>query len=167
MWRVFALIDKTSQVVGKASSLLLLAVVATIAWEVMMRYIFNAPTIWAQETMQYLCGITYMLGGAFALYAGAHVRVEAFYERLSTRKQALLDVATFPFFLVFTGALFWIGVQFASDSIALMETTSTGWAPPIWPVKLTIPLGAILMVFQGCAQFGRRLLVLIGGNLEH
>ena len=163
MPRLLTAIDALSQWSGKAFSLLLLAVVGTIAIEVVMRYAFNAPTIWAQETMQYLCGVTYVMGGAFALYAGAHVRVEALYERLSRRNQALLDVITFPFFLLFCGGLFWIGLQFAGDSVALMERTSTGWAPPIWPVKLTIPIGSLLMLLQGTAGFVRRLRVLTKG----
>ncbi len=155
MKRALLAIDVLSQWSGKIFSFLALAVVGVIAFEVVMRYGFNAPTIWAQETMQYLCGVLYMMGGAYALYAGEHVKVEVLHERFPPRIRALLDLITFPLFFLFCGTLLWLGGEFAWESVLLRETTFSGWAPPIYPIKLTIPLGAFLLLLQGLAKFVR------------
>jgi len=144
-----------------------LAVIGVICVEVVMRYVFNSPTVWAQESMQYLSGVTYMMGGAYTLYAGAHVKMEILYQTWSRRRRAIVDLLTFPAFLIFAGVLFWKGWQFAWASILLRETTFSGWAPPIYPVKATIPIGCLLLLLQGVAKFCRDISVATGGESEH
>ena len=167
MERFLRVIDNLSQWSGKAFSFVLIAVVGTICIEVVMRYGLNSPTIWAQETMQYLSGVTYIFGGAYALYAGAHVKVEVLAERFGPRTRAVFDLITFPSFLIFAGALLWFGAEFAWDSILLKESTFSGWAPPIWPIKLTIPVGTLLLFLQGLAKFLRDFKIAVGSQHEH
>ena len=66
-----------------------------------------------------------------------------------------LDVAAFVFFAVYLGAMIWAGWLFAWDSMKLGETSGTPWNPPIWPVKLAIPVAAALVLLQGVADVVR------------
>ena len=59
---------------------------------------------------------------------------------------------TLVFFLFYLGTLIWAGWIWAWDSMKLGETTGTPWNPPIWPVKLAIPVAAALVLLQGIAN---------------
>jgi len=152
MDRVFRVVDRVNDRVGWVVGLQILLVVAVIVWEVVLRYGFNAPTVWANEIMIYLTAVAYLLGGGYALLYRRHVAVDVLYARFPARLRRRLDVVTFVFFLLYAGTLIWAGWQFAWDSIKIGETTGTPWNPPIWPVKLAIPVAAVLVLLQGLAN---------------
>lgn len=147
---------------GKIFSFLWLPVVLVIVYEVILRYVFAAPTIWAHEVMIYLCAMIYIMGGAYTQYLRKHISMDIFYSRYSLRGRAILDLITFPFFCLFVGALLWAGADRAWDAVMIMETTGTHWNPPIWPVLLLIPLGALLLLLQGLSKFIDDLTTVIG-----
>lgn len=148
-------IDAVSAWSGKIFSFLTVVVVGVITFEVIMRYVFHAPTRWGHETMTYLSGILYMMGGAYTLYLQRHARVDVVYERFSPRIRAIMDLVTFPAFFLFCGVLLWVGAEYFWASAVIRETTPSGWAPPIYPIKLFIPLGGFLILLQGLAKFIR------------
>ena len=148
-----SVINAISDWSGKIFSFLAVIVVGVISYEVISRYVFNAPTIWAHETMTYLCGIYYVMGGAYTFYYGGHVSVDVIYIRLSPRARAIVDLITFPLFFLYIGVLIWTGADYSWESIKYRETSPTAWAPPIYPLKLAIPVGAFLVLLQGLAKF--------------
>jgi TRAP-type mannitol/chloroaromatic compound transport system permease small subunit len=83
------------------------------------------------------------------------VRIDLIYDRLEPRTQVLLDNFTFIFFVMYVGALLWIGTSAAWSSMQQSEGTGTPWNPPIWPVKFAIPLAALLLLLQGIANLLR------------
>lgn len=128
-------------------------ITAIIVWEVILRSIFNQPTIWAHESSVMLFGAFCILGGAYALRHRAHVNMDLVYGRLSSRGQAILDTITFPLLFAFCGVLLWQGAAFAWRSIALGETSQSYWSPIMWPVKSTIAIGGFLILLQGMGKF--------------
>ena len=148
-------IDKISGWSGKIFSFLAVIVVGVISYEVIARYAFNAPTIWAHETMTFLCGIYYVMGGAYTLYLRQHVKIDVFYVRLSPRAKAIVDLVTFPLLFVYLGVLIWGGTDFAWSSFVSHETTGSTWSPPVYPLKMSVPVGAFLMLLQGVPKFIR------------
>ena len=62
-----------------------------VAYEVIARYVFNAPTIWAFDVTYMLYGTLFMLGAAYALHKGAHIRTDFFWEQFSIRKKGWID----------------------------------------------------------------------------
>ena len=80
--RVLAFIDGLSSWSGKLISMLIFAMIAVLMWEVISRYVFDSPTLWAHETTRYIYGAHFMIGGAYTLYLGAHVNVDIFYIKL-------------------------------------------------------------------------------------
>lgn len=155
------IINNISEWSGKLLLLAPWAITAVIVLEITLRSIFGKPTIWAHETSIMLFGVYSILAGAYALRYRAHVNMDLFYSRLSPRGKAILDMATFPLFLVFCAILLWQGTAFAWRSIGLREVSVSYWGPPIWPVKCTIVIGAFLILLQGIGKFASDLLTTI------
>jgi len=145
-------IDNLNNWVGKILSLLIYPIVLVLVYEVVMRYVFVRPTTWAHETSCFLYGAHFMLGGAYALRWGAFVNVEVLYNRFPPRKRAIVDLFTWILFYIFCGVLLWKSVPWAWASVRVLEYSQSCWGPPIWPIKLTIPVGAALMLLQGLTK---------------
>jgi len=129
-------------------------------YEVLARYVFNSPTNWAHESMFLMFGAQYLLAGGFCLREDAHVRVDVFYMRLSKRRKALVDVITSVFFFIFMLALLDAGWTFFLDSYQVREVSFTEWGIQYYPIKLTLAVGAALLLLQGVARLLRDLEVL-------
>ena len=148
----FRAVDRLNEWCGGVVGYQILGVVVVIVYEIVMRDAFTAPTVWANETMVYVTAMAYLLGGGYALLHRRHVTVDILYARLSARTRAWLDLVTTVFFVLYLGALIWAGSVWAWDSIKVGETTGSPWNPPVWPVKLAIPLAALLVLLQGIAN---------------
>lgn len=144
-------VDKLNATVGEFAAYWTVIAVFVFYYEVIARYIFNSPTIWAHESMFLLFGMQYMLAGGFCLRENAHVRVDVFYLRLSPRARARADLATSVFFFIFTGALLATGWIFFHDSFSIGQVSHTEWEIPHWPIKFALPLGGALILLQGVA----------------
>ena len=154
-------IDNINDRTGKIISFLVVFIVACVVCEVVCRSIFNAPTIWAHELSTFLYGAFIIMGGGYTLRHKVHVNVDIVYARLSQRRKAIIDLLTFTLFFSFCVVLIWYGGQVAWKSLLLLETTETIWEPPIYPLKLTIPIAAFLLLLQGLAKFIRDLTIVI------
>lgn len=164
MSRVLHFIDLLSEWIGKASAFLVLALSFVIGYEVVARYLFNRPTIWAHELSAMVFGAYIVLGGAYLLSAGRHVNMDLIYGFLSPRKKALIDIITFWFFAIFCVALVWKGGDTAWHSIIVREQARTTWSPPLYPIRLVLPIGAFLLLLQGVAKFIRDAITLAKGG---
>jgi len=154
-------IDTISDWSGKIVSFIIVFMITFMGYEVVLRYIFNAPTLWVFETVQFLFGAFCILGGAYALRHRAHVNMEVVYVRFPLRMRAIVDLITSTLFFFFIVVLLWGGWEFAWRSVQTLETTFTPWNPPLYPLKLTIPIAASLILLQGLAKFVRDLIVAI------
>ncbi len=163
MRRILAAIDAINDRIGKAVSFLVIAIVGVMVYEVIARYVFDAPTKWAYETVTFILGAYAILGGAYALRHGAHVNMDILHSRLSPRRRAILDVITSVFFFLFCVVLLWKGSEWAARSIRLSEHTWSPWGPPVYPVKILIPIGAFLLLLQGLSKLIRDLLTAFTG----
>ena len=91
-------IDRFTDWTGTVISWLSVPLVAAVAYEVVARYLFNAPTIWAFDVTYMLYGTLFMLGAAYALHKGAHIRTDFFWEQFSTRKKGVIDTISYVLF---------------------------------------------------------------------
>ena len=87
-------------------ALLIVPMLCIMIWEIVLRYFFNAPSLWAYEVSLFLYGGYIALGGAYTHLIGGHVNVDIIWIRLSIRKRALLDVVTSGFAFLFLGVMF-------------------------------------------------------------
>lgn len=155
-------IDRFTDLTGRALAWLVLAMGLLTALIVIMRYGFNYNSIFAQELVTYFHGCLFMLGAAYALKQGAHVRVDIFYRNFSPRARAWVDalggiVFLMPFCLFVAG----VSWQFVSDSWAITEVSpEPGGIPAVYLLKTLIPLMALNLLLQGLAETLRCALTL-------
>lgn len=152
MKRVLSIIDGISDWSGKIFSFLILAAMAVVVVEVVRRYVFNAPTVYALPVTIFICAATYLLSGAYALLDDAHVRIDVFYSRWSPRVRGIMDLITAPVFFIGVGVMFWVGSEWTIKAIVLGTGWSGAWLVPIWPVRLFIPVASALLIIQGVAK---------------
>lgn len=143
-------------------SYLVIVMVVLLLFEIVARYVFSSPTIWASELTQMIFGAYVMLSGGFLLMRNGHINVDIFYDRLSARGKALMNIATCFLFFAFTAVLLKEGWAMAEESWAMRETSFSAWNPPIWPLKIAIPVGAVLLLLQGLVSIVGDVLVLAG-----
>ena len=94
---------------------------------------------------------------------GIHVNVELLYGKFSPRTKAAVDLFTWILFYLFCGLILVKGWEMAWDSFQLGETEPTPFAPLLWPIKMTIPLGALLILLQGAVKSIRDVQTLLSG----
>lgn len=164
MHRFLLKIDAISIWSGYIVSVINPLVVAIVVYEIIRRFVFNSPTIWANEATIYLSALAYLLGGAYSLYYKAHVRVDIIYLKFPVRVRAILDIITFFFAFIYLSSLCWYGSLYAFDSLKVLEKSGSPWNPPIYPLKIAIPMGAFLLLLQSIANFIRDLQVAIKGK---
>ncbi|NWN91864.1 TRAP transporter small permease subunit [Marinobacter adhaerens] len=145
-------VTRLNDFVGRWLALLVFVMFVLLIGEVGFRYLLNAPTSWTNELTQMLFGVYAVMSGGYILAHKGHVNVDLLHSHLSPRKRALMDIATSLLFFIFTLALLWFGIDMARESMASWETSYSAWNPPIWPVKLAIPVGTALLVLQGLAK---------------
>jgi TRAP-type mannitol/chloroaromatic compound transport system permease small subunit len=157
MRRVLFTVDQLSTWVGKTFGWCIVALTLIVAYDVIMRYLFRAPTRWAFDASYILYGTLFMMAGAYTLSRNGHVRGDMFYRTWSVRTQATVDLVCYILFF-FPGiiALVWSGYNFAEQSRLLNERSSSSpGGPIIWPFKFVIPIAGFFMLLQGIVELIR------------
>jgi TRAP-type mannitol/chloroaromatic compound transport system permease small subunit len=147
-------IEQLSIWVGRAFGWCILILTLSVAYEVFVRYVLNAPTVWVFDMMVQMYGALFVMAGPYALAQDTHVRADVIYRFLSPRGQARVDLVLYIVFF-FPGmlALVWYGWEIAMDSWRYKEVS---WNSPariqIYYFKTLIPLAAGLFIVQGIAE---------------
>lgn len=150
--QVTKIIDKISDYVGVFIAFWTVNAVVFYFYEVVMRYLFNMPTIWVHEASFLLFGMQYLMTGAYAMLHGAHVRVDILYIKLPPRGRVGMDIFTSVFFFIFVIALMGTSWAFFTSSYGMNETTIETWGIQYWPVKLLMFTGAVLLMLAGISK---------------
>jgi TRAP-type mannitol/chloroaromatic compound transport system permease small subunit len=157
MQKLLLFIDEISAFVGKAFAWLILALTFGITYEVVSRYVFNAPTNWAFDASYMMYGTLFMMAGAYTLSRNGHVRGDVLYGFFPPRLQAGLDLLLYLlFFIPGVVALIWAGTSFADYSWGIREHSSVSSdGPPLYPFKTVIPIAGALLLLQGLVEIVR------------
>lgn len=163
-------IDKFTDRTGTVISWLSLVLVGAVTYEVIARYVFNAPTIWAFDVTFMSYGALFMLGAAYALHKGAHIRTDFFWDTFSTRTKGIIDSVSYIVFffpsLLLLLILSWHETVYAYQINELSDQTP--WRPILWPFKSVVPLTCVLLMIQGASELLKSLyMVRTGIELEH
>ena len=168
--RTIRIIDTFTDATGTIISWLSVPLVLAVSYEVISRYAFNAPTIWSFDMTYMLYGMLFMLGAAYALHKGAHIRTDFFWEKFSPRTKGVIDsIAYVLFFLPSFTVLLLISGQEALYAWQINETSDqTPWRPILWPFKAAVPLACLLLLIQGLSEFLKSFyMARTGVELEH
>jgi TRAP-type mannitol/chloroaromatic compound transport system permease small subunit len=147
-------IDKFTDTTGGWIAWLSVPLVLAVTYEVIARYFFNAPTIWSFDVTFMLYGTLFMLGAAYALHKGAHIRTDFFWEKWSIKTKGMIDaIAYIAFFFPALLMLFFVSAHEAWYAFTINETSEqTPWRPILWPFKSVVPLACLLLLIQGVSE---------------
>ena len=158
--------DSLSAWFGKAFGWLIILMTFGMSYEVLVRYLFNSPTPWALDISFIMYGTLFMMGGAYTLSRGGHVRGDFLYRLWSDRTQAKVDLTLYVLFF-FPGilALVFAGWKYASRSWGYAEVSVNSPAGiPIYQFKTVIVAAGILLIIQGIAQVFRCIICIREGQ---
>jgi len=147
-------IDKFSKWVGNVVCWILMPLIFAMTYEVLARKLFLAPTIWAYDISRFLYGALFMLGAAYALSKGVHIRADFLYRNFKTKNQGKIDfwlylLFYFPGLIVFL----YMTIGFVGESIQRGEKgMDTTWMPYMWPIKTCLLVGIIFLLIQGISE---------------
>ncbi len=160
-------IDRLSEGVGRAAAWLTLVMVLVTFAVVVLRYLFNVGFIAMQESVTYMHAVVFMLGAAYTLRNGGHVRVDIFYRAMAPRRRAWVDLlGTLLFLLPMFGFILWLSWGYVAASWRVMEgSPEAGGLPLVFLLKSLILVMPALMILQGVANGLRALLQLLGAPL--
>ncbi len=157
LW-IAARIDKISETIGRLVAWTALLMVLIGAFNAVARYVsrdagFNLSSNAFIELQWYLFSALFLLGGAYTLKHGGHVRVDVFYGRLSPRNQAWINLAgAIVFLLPFCLLMIWVTVPAAVNSWSIGEQSPDPGGLPRYPIKALIPAAFLLLLAQGVAE---------------
>lgn len=165
MTKALAVIETLIEYIGRAMAWATLALVLVTACVVALRYGFDQGAIKLQESILYLHSAVFLLGAAFTLKEGGHVRVDIFYRGMSERRRALVDALGVLFLLLPACIfIFIVSLPYVAASWRLLEGSSEpGGLPGVFLLKTLVPLAMALLVLQGLVLLVRAVRLLRAG----
>lgn len=146
-------VDAVNRVVGRFAMYLFYVLGAVLLYSTVSRVTFGIPVNWALEMSQFVLSAYYLLGGAYTMQLGGHVRMDLIYDRLSARRRAVTDAITILFVVFYLIVLFAGGISATDYAIAYQQRNYSSWAPLLWPIKVVMTIGIFLMLLQAISSF--------------
>jgi len=177
-----AVIDTFNRGIGKLVMYGIFAMMAILLWSVISKF-SDQPSLWTLEAAQFAMISYFILGGPYAVQMGSHVRMDLFYDNWSVKRKAVTDLITVVCLLVYLLVLLWGGLgstayslgYFGSDAVGflgglitgaeepgVLERSRTSWRPYMWPIKLMLCVGIVLMLLQALSELFKDILRLRG-----
>ena len=177
-------IDAMNRFIGRIAMYLIFVLIAVLLWSSVSK-VFLTPTMWTLETAQFVMVAYFVLGGPYSIQMGSNVRMDLFYGDWRPKTKAWVDAFTvfflifylgvllygglvstayslgyfgnepFDFLLSLVGTFFTEGAAAAGDKLGFLERSPTAWRPWLWPIKVVLCLGVLLMILQSLAEFFR------------
>ncbi len=139
--------------------------ILSLVYEVFARYVFGAPTIWSFDVTYFLCSLSMMLTMAYTWQMGGHVGVDIFLKKLPVKVQAAwLSICLVFLFFVSWLMIVWVMFSDVINAWTILEHSTIGFLPPIYPFKTWILIGTIMLVFQGFNVLVKELYILVTGK---
>ena len=147
-------IDKFNLLIGKIVSWIIVPLFLAMVYEVIARKFFLAPTMWAYDMSRFMYGGMFMLGAAYALSRGVHIRADFLYRNFKIKNQGLVDFWLYLIFY-FPGLIFFLYMTtgFVLESIHGQEKgMDTAWMPLLGPIKACLWFGIVFLLIQGVSE---------------
>lgn len=146
-------IERASEYAGVLGACLLVPLVLATCYEVFARYLFGAPTIWAYEVGYTLTGAHFLLGMAFTLKYGEHIRIDVFSGRFSPRTRAVIDLAGYAVVLPLTLWLtLYLFYYLRTGYVTNEKSGQSAFNLPVWPLRVIFCLAFLLLALQVVAE---------------
>ncbi len=145
-------VDAINYRIGRLIMYGIFVMVGVLLWSSISKT-FLLPSLWTLEVAQFAMVAYYILGGPYSIQLGANVRMDLFYGNWSVRKKAWFDAFTVLFLIFFLTVLLYGAVESTTYSITYNERNPTAWRPLLWPIKIIMCVGILLMLLQAIAEF--------------
>ncbi len=155
MSRFLLTVDAINRFIGHSVSYLVPLLAFVIMYEVILRFAFDKPTIWAHEVGIQFFSVFIILTGGFLVLEKKHIRVDVLWDRLSPKGKAIADLISSGLVFTYIISLLWFGIPWAWRSFQIRETTISAWSPPLYPFKMMLVVGAFLLLLQLVAKLIR------------
>jgi len=157
-------IDFIAEVMGRIGWVLLLYCMIFGVSDVFLRYVLNKPSLWISTTVQIAMVLMACVGGIYALNDENFVKLDLFYANFSARKKAICDIITVVFTVMFLTVLIWKGSSAAMLSLKMKQVTPTSIPFPIYPIKIFIPISAVIMLAVVFKKFVNDVITVVTGE---
>ncbi len=145
--------DIVSLVLSRIAMILIAFIVLVMFYEVVARYVFARPTLWANELSLWIASFVFLMAGQYAMQQRSHIRIYIIYDLMPRWMQKASDVISLLLILFFAFALVWGGYADAERRFLRMETFGTAWDPPIpGVVKPAILILIVLVAVQAVSN---------------
>lgn len=166
--KILHLVDSFTDLCGRSIAWLTLLMMVVMFASVVLRYLFQVGFVMLDESIVYMHAMVFMIGAAFTLKRGGHVRVDIFYNRFSDAGKAWVDLIGTLFLLlpvsVFIGLVSW---EYVVSSWRIFENSpKVDGIPAIFLLKSLVVLMSGLLIIQGLAELLRNFLILSGVKLD-
>lgn len=150
-------VDRVSRSLGNALSVLFLVAVLLTCYEVVMRYAFNAPTIWVHDTVIVLSAVCFVFGGAVASQRRNHIQMASYADKAPPAVRRWLPIVCHVLTALYLAMFLWGALQFGIPSVRLLETSGRAWDVPIPAfLKAMLAIGVALMLAQTLSHIRHR-----------
>ena len=151
-------IERASEWAGVLGACLLVPLVLATCYEVFARYLFGAPTIWAYEVGSTLTVAHFLLGMAFTLNYGEHIRIDVFSGKFSPRTRAVIDLLGYAIVLPLTAWLtLYLFFYLRTGYITNEKSGQSALNLPVWPLRVIFCLAFLLLALQVIAEVAKLL----------
>lgn len=145
-------IDRLVEVLGEWTSWVALVIVVLMATNVILRYLFSAGSVWAQELEWHLLVPLVLFGMSYALRHGEHVRVDILYAKFSDRAKIIVDLISALLAVGISIAVIWLSLKYVQQSYVIDEgSPDPGGIPHRYLIKGLIPIGFAVLLLQSIA----------------
>tara|TARA_Y100000590_G_scaffold229322_1_gene258649 strand:- start:176 stop:619 length:444 start_codon:yes stop_codon:yes gene_type:complete len=144
---------------------LVFVMMAILILSFVTRNIINFPLLWIIEMAQFIITAYYLLGGGYSMITDDHVRMDLFYSKLSEKNKAKIDAFTSFFLLFYLVILFYGSITSLIYTLETNQRLFTAWAPYVWPIKVLMLTGILLMLLQSLSMFFKDIYKVQGKQL--
>lgn len=145
-------VEAINRRVGRIAMYLIFVLVGILLWSSISKTFF-LPSLWTLEMAQFMMVAYYILGGPYSIQLDANVRMDLVYGTWSPRTKAWVDAFSVLFLIYFLGVLLYGGIGSTWYSLEYGERSPTAWRPYLWPIKVVMCVGIVLMILQATAEF--------------
>lgn len=157
-------VDAINYRFGRVAMYGIFAMIAILLWSSISKTFF-LPSLWTLELAQFAMVAYYMIGGPYSIQLGSNVRMDLLYGNWSPRRKAWFDAFTVLFLIFYLGVLLYGAVSSVGYSFEYGERSNTAWRPYMWPIKLIMCLGILLMLLQAVSELVKDVARLKGAKV--
>ena len=151
-------IERITTNIGIIAALTLVPLILTTTYEVLARYLFDAPTIWAYEVGYMLTGTHFLLGMAYTLQQGQFIRIDIFSQDMSEKTRALIDLCSYSVILpLMMWLTYGLTAYLISGFIKNERTGQSAMNMVVWPFRVVFLIAFTLLALQVYAEFMKSL----------